>query len=157
MTTQLLINELIDKNLTIGSVESFTGGLFAATLVNYPGVSKTYKGTIVAYSNDVKARLLNIKKEDLKKFSAVSSVVALDLARHGQKALGVDFCFGFTGDAGPTASGQSGEVGDVYIALAFANDEIVEHFKFKGDRLKVRTDAVNAALKMLARVLKNFE
>ena len=40
MTTQLLINELIDKNLTIGSVESFTGGLFAATLVNYPGVSK---------------------------------------------------------------------------------------------------------------------
>ena len=63
MTTQLLINELIDKNLTIGSVESFTGGLFAATLVNYPGVSKTYKGTIVAYSNDVKERLLNIKKK----------------------------------------------------------------------------------------------
>lgn len=157
MTTQLVINELIAKNLTIGSVESFTGGLFATTLVNYPGVSKTYKGTIIAYSNDVKERLLNIHKEDLKKFSAVSSVVALELARHGRKVLGVDFCVAFTGDAGPTASGQSGEVGDVYIALAYGKDEIVEHFKLKGDRLKVRTDAVSAALSILARVLKNYE
>ncbi|MGI6735523.1 MAG: CinA family protein [Bacilli bacterium] len=157
MIIQSLINTLIEKNLTIGSIESFTGGLFGSMLVNYPGVSATYKGTIVAYANDVKQRLLNVKREDIKKFSAVSSVVALELARHGQKALDVDFCIAFTGNAGPTATVSTGEVGDVYIALAYGKDEIVEHFKFKGDRQKVRNDAVAAAISIIARVLKNYE
>lgn len=157
MKTQQLINKLIEKNLTIGSVESFTGGLFASTLVNCPGASKTFKGSIVAYSNEIKEKLVKVNKDDLDKHSAVSSEVALELARNGREVLGVDLCFAFTGDAGPIASRKAGEVGEVYIAVALENKTIIEHYKLKGDRLEVRTKAVEIALGMLERLLKKTQ
>ncbi|MFA5485856.1 MAG: CinA family protein [Bacilli bacterium] len=155
MKTQKVIQKLIDLNITIGSVESFTGGLFAATLVNYPGVSKVYKGSIVSYSNEVKHKVLKIKESDLKKYGAVSSYVALMMARNGKKLLDVDFCFAFTGNAGPTADNLN--VGEVFIALIYGEDEILEHFKIKGDRQKVRTEACERAINILERVLENYK
>lgn len=155
MKTQKVIQKLIDLNITIGSVESFTGGLFAAKLVNYPGVSKVYKGSIVSYSNEVKHKVLKIKESDLKKYGAVSSYVALMMARNGKKLLDVDFCFAFTGNAGPTADNLN--VGEVFIALIYGEDEILEHFKIKGDRQKVRTEACERAINILERVLENYK
>lgn len=155
MKTQKVIQKLIDLNITIGSVESFTGGLFAATLVNYPGVSKVYKGSIVSYSNEVKHKVLKIKESDLKKYGAVSSYVALMMARNGKKLLDVDFCFAFTGNAGPTADNLN--VGEMFIALIYGEDEILEHFKIKGDRQKVRTEACERAINILERVLENYK
>ncbi len=154
MKTQDIIKKLMDLNITIGSVESFTGGLFAATVVNHPGVSKIFKGSIVGYSNDVKHRVLKIKESDLKKYSAVSSTIALELARNGKKLLGVDFCLAFTGNAGPTATNLT--VGEVFIALIYGEDEILEHFRIKGDRNKVRSEAVSRAFRILERVLENY-
>jgi PncC family amidohydrolase len=155
MKTQAVIQKLIDLNITIGSVESFTGGQFAATLVNHPGVSKVYKGSIVSYSNEVKHKLLKIRESDLKKYGAVSSYVALMMARNGKKLLDVDFCFAFTGNAGPTADNH--DVGEVFIALIYGEDEILEHFKIKGDRQKVRTEACARAINILQRVLENYK
>lgn len=153
MTHEQIINELILRNITLGSVESFTGGLFAAHVVNYPGVSKIFKGAIVSYQNEIKRRLVNIKQSDLDKYGAVSSVVAQAMARNGQKILGVDFCFAFTGNA-DNNSGEA-EAGDVYIALIYGDVEILEHLHFPGDRSKVREAAVDYAFNMLERVLKN--
>ncbi|MDY0214856.1 MAG: CinA family protein [Bacilli bacterium] len=154
MKNQLIIQKLMDLNITFGSVESFTGGQFASTVVNYPGVSKVYKGSIVSYSNDVKHRVLKIKESDLKKYGAVSSTVALEMARNGKKILDVDFCVAFTGNAGPTATNY--DVGEVFIALIYGEDEILEHFKIKGDRNKVRSEAVTRAFQILERVLENY-
>lgn len=156
MKTQALINKLIEYKLTLGSVESFTGGLFASTIVSYPGVTPIYKGSIVSYHNDVKHKLLKIKESDLKRYGAVSSVIALEMARNGQKLLGVDFCVAFTGNAGPTTT-ETHDVGEVFIALAYGEDEILEHFKIKGDRTKVRTEAVSRALMIIERVLENYK
>lgn len=155
MKLGLLIQKLIEHNITIGSAESFTGGQFASTLVNYPGVSKVFKGSVVSYTNEVKHKVLKIKESDLKKYGAVSSYVALAMARNAQKLLEVDFCFAFTGNAGPTASNNN--VGEVFIALVYGEDEILEHFKIKGDRQKVRTEAINRAIYILERVLENYK
>lgn len=154
MNHEKIINELIARNITLGSVESFTGGLFAAKVISYQGVSKIFKGAIVAYQNEIKRKLVNIKQSDLNKYSPVSSVVAQEMARNGQKKLGVDFCFAFTGNA--DSNMDQVEAGDVYIALIYDDVEILEHIHINGDRNKVREEAVNYAFSMLERVLKNY-
>ena len=155
MKNQQIIQRLIDLNITIGSVESFTGGLFASTLVNYPGVSAVFKGSIVSYSDEVKVNVVKVSKYDLKENGAVSSTVALEMARNGKKILGVDFCLGSTGNAGPTGDGLH-EVGECFIALVYGEDEILLHFNIKGDRAKVKTEAVQRAFDMLEKVLENY-
>lgn len=154
MSHKTIIAKLIEQNITLGSVESFTGGLFAATVVSYPGVSKIFKGSIIAYQNEIKQKLVNVSAEDIEKFGPVSSVVAQEMARNGQKSLNVDFCFAFTGNA-DSDSGKV-EAGDVYIALIYGDVEILEHIHIKGDRNKVREEAVSYAFSMLERVLENY-
>lgn len=149
-----IVEKLIKQNITIGSVESFTGGLFAARLVDVPGVSKIFKGAIVAYQNEVKAKLVGVNASDLEKYGAVSSIVAQQMARNGKAKLNVDFCFAFTGNA-DTNNGIV-EGGNVYIALAYGDDEILEHIHIKGDRTQVRNDAVTHAFTILERVLENY-
>lgn len=156
MKNQIILQKMMDLGLKLGSVESFTGGLFAANVVNYPGVSSIYKGSIVAYQDDVKLNLLQIVPSDLKKYGAVSSVVALEMARKGQQLLDVDFCIAFTGNAGPTSADEH-DVGEFFIALAYREDEILFHFKIKGDRQKVRTEAVDRGFEMIDRVLENYK
>lgn len=156
MKNHLILEKMMVLGLKLGSVESFTGGLFASTVVNYPGVSSIFKGSVVAYQDDVKHRVLKISETDLKKYGAVSSVVALEMARNGQKLLDVDFCIAFTGNAGPTSADEH-DVGEVFIALAYREDEILVHFKIKGDRLKVRTEAVERGFEILDRVLENYK
>ncbi len=154
MIEKKVVEKLIEKGLTLGSVESFTGGLFAATVVNYSGVSAIFKGALVTYQNDIKTKLVGVKKESLEKFGAVSSTVALEMARGGKKKLGVDFCLAFTGYAEKSKSKEKG--GEVYIALKYGKDEIVEHHFLNGERNKVRGEAVAIAFKILERVLENY-
>lgn len=154
MNIDKIIATLIERNLTIGSIESFTGGLFGAKIVDYPGVSKIYKGTIVAYSEDIKKQVVKVSPNVLEKYGAVSSKVALEMARKGQTLLESDYCFAFTGNAGP-ATNDEDIVGDVFIALVYGDVELLEHLRIDGDRAKVRNDAVLHAFKMLERVLEN--
>lgn len=154
MKNSEIISLLLDRKITLGSIESFTGGLFAAEVVRNRGVSEIFKGAIVAYQNEIKERIIKVPHEMLEKFGAVSGIVAQELARNGKKILGVDFCLAFTGNA----DSNSGELtaGDVYIALAYGKDEIVEHLHLKGDRNEVRVAAVSHAFKILERVLENY-
>lgn len=154
MSERVVIEKLIEKGLTLGSVESFTGGLFAATVVSFSGVSAIFKGALVTYQNEIKMKLAGVKAETLEKFGSVSSVVALEMVRGGKKKLGVDFCLAFTGYAEKGSGKEKG--GEVYIALKYGEDEIVEHHLLKGNRNKVRSDAVTQAFKILARVLENY-
>lgn len=124
---------------TIGSVESFTGGLFASTLVSIPGASKFFKGAIVSYSNGIKQKLgIDTSR------GVISKEMALEMAKRGKTFLGVDFCISFTGNAGPDFM-EGKPVGLVFVSI---NDEVYE-LKLSGTRNEVRQKAVDFALEKI--------
>ena len=153
-----LVEVLRTHGLTIGSCESVTGGLFGATLTDVDGSSAVYKGGIIAYSNDIKERLLNIPAETLEEEGAVSSTTAQLMAIHGLEILDVDICVSFTGNAGPTACDSKAEVGVCYLGIAF-NGQIwsiplrLTEQGLKREELKeVLVDSIiNAVLSILAK------
>ncbi len=110
---QKLVSYLKDKNLTIGSVESMTGGLFAARITSVPGASKVFKGSIVSYSPLIKENVVGVNKETIAKYGVVSKQVAYEMAEKGRKVLDVDICVSITGNAGPTSEPGEAGVGEL--------------------------------------------
>lgn len=128
------------KNFTLASVESFTGGLFAATIVEKPGSSKYFKGSIVTYHNDVKDKLgVNVAN------GVINSNAALEMAKRGKEFFNVDYCIAFTGNAGPSAM-EDKPVGLFYIAI---NNQVYEFFYPNLSRNEIRKKAVEIAIKKL--------
>ena len=143
------INKLFrEKGLTLGSVESFTGGLFAKEITAVSGASRFYKGGLVTYATEEKARLLGISQEDIDKYGVVSKEIALQMAEKGQKVLDVDVCISFTGNAGPDAM-EGKPVGEVYIGLAYQDKIKVYPFLLKGDRNSIQEEGVKNALDII--------
>ena len=103
--------------LTLGSVESFTGGLFAREITSVPGASKFYKGGLVTYATEEKVALLGIPQKDVDQYGVVSKEIALQMAELGRKKLNVDYCVSFTGNAGPSAM-EGKPVGEIYIGVS---------------------------------------
>lgn len=118
---------------TIGSVESFTGGMFAAEITATPGASNYFKGSIVTYSNDIKEKL-GVDTSN----GVINKEVAREMALKGKEYLGVDVCVAFTGNAGPTAM-EGKPIGLVYIAI---NEQVYE-LNLKGDRNSIRRQAID--------------
>ena len=137
------------KLLTIGTVESATGGRIADRITNVPGSSDYFKGSVVAYSNEVKIALLGVKKATLKKYGAVSEQTALEMARGGRKLLDVDICVSNTGIAGPSGANSEKPVGLFYVGLAAEDESFSQKHAFPGNREENKRDAAEAALNML--------
>jgi nicotinamide-nucleotide amidase len=138
---------LQDKGLTIGTVESATGGMIGGRLTSVSGSSKYFRGGLVTYQNELKMRLAGVKYETLLAYGAVSPQVAEQMAAGGRKALGVDICLSDTGIAGPGGETADKPVGLFYIGLATDNGVWNRKFIFKGDRAKNRESAAIAAIK----------
>ena len=141
------------KSLTIGAVESATGGRIADRITNVPGSSDYFRGSVVAYSNEVKIALLGVKKSTLEKYGAVSEQTALEMARGGRKLLDVDICVSDTGSAGPAGGTPSKPVGLFYLGLAAENTSFSQTHVFPGNREGNKRDAAEAALNMLKHYL----
>jgi len=138
---------LQDKRLTIGTVESATGGMISARLTSIPGSSAYFKGGLITYHNEVKMRLAGVKYETLLAYGAVSPQVTEQMAVGGRKALGVDICLSDSGIAGPGGETAGKPVGLFYIGLATSDGAWNRKFIFKGSRAENRESAVTAALK----------
>ena len=141
------------KSLTIGTVESATGGRIADRITNVPGSSDYFRGSVVAYSNEVKARLLGVRQSTLDKHGAVSKQTALEMARGGRKILDVDICISDTGIAGPEGQGPGKPVGLFHLGLAAADMSLSQKHLFAGNRQENKQNAAEAALKMLHQYL----
>ena len=133
-----LVNKLKEKNLTIGSVESMTGGLFASTITSVPGASKVFKGSIVSYSPLIKENVVGVNKETIDRYGVVSKEVAYEMADKGKKLLDVDICVSVTGNAGPTAEPGEEGVGCVYYGIAFKKKVFITKKVFSGSRDEIR-------------------
>lgn len=144
---------LIEKNLTISTAESCTGGMIASTLINYPGISQVFLEGAVTYSNEAKHNRLGVKNETLDKYGAVSEETAIEMAVGIAKTAGTNVSIVTTGIAGPGGGTEEKPVGLVYIGV-YVNGEVkVQRCIFKGNRDRIRIQATIKGLDMLRRIL----
>lgn len=146
---------LLERKWWIATAESCTGGLLAHTLTNIPGSSAYFKGGVVSYSNEVKMKVLGVKRETLEQYGAVSEQTAREMAEGVKNLMEVDVAVATTGIAGPGGGTPSKPVGLVYIGLATPEGVEVKRFLFNGDRLYNKEQFCNAALNMVLEYLGN--
>lgn len=140
---------LKEKNMTLTTAESCTGGLLAGRIVNVSGASSVYREGYITYSNEAKERLLGVKHETLEAYGAVSKETAYEMAAGAAKAAGADAAVSVTGIAGPDGGTKDKPVGLVYIGCCVNGKVRVEEFHFTGNRDKNRDYAVVRALTLL--------
>src|SRR4030042_6669917 len=141
------------KRLTIGAVESATGGRIADRITDIPGSSDYFKGSVVTYSNEAKIALLGVRKATIDNHGAVSEQTALGMAQGGRKLMDVDICLSNTGIAGPSGATPEKPVGLFYLALATRNENLSRKHVFQGNREENKRDAAKAALNMMKQYL----
>ena len=138
---------------TVSVAESCTGGLLAAALTDLAGSSRHFEGGIVAYSDEMKHRLLGVPKDVLLTHGAVSAEVAMAMAQGARDRLGTDVALSVTGIAGPDADGTGKPVGLTFIGLAAPDLLLVRQFHWTGDRAENRRLSVKAALNLALETL----
>ncbi|WP_298459651.1 CinA family protein [uncultured Cellulomonas sp.] len=149
---QALVAELVGRGLTVAVAESLTGGSVTSALVDVPGASRALRGGIVSYATVLKAELLDVDRDLLRRAGAVDPDVARQMARGVRTRLGADVGLATTGVAGPDP--QDGHApGEVHVAVATADAVVVRSLRLAGDRAAVRAGAVRAVLTCAADVL----
>lgn len=141
-----LVSLLRENKMRITTVESCTGGLLAAGIVNVSGASEIFYEGFITYANSAKETYAGVKKESLDKYGAVSSQVAMEMAQGAAQKTGADVAVSVTGIAGPDGGTQEKPVGLVYIGCHVKGKTEYKECHFNGDRLKNREDSVKAAL-----------
>lgn len=147
-------NLLKEKNLTVATAESCTGGLIAHTLTNISGSSDYFDRGIVSYSNRAKTKLLGVPEDILKKYGAVSKQVVKVMAESIRIKSNVDIGIATTGIAGPTGGTKEKPVGIVFIAISTSKGTNIRRYQFRGNRLQNKEHTCNAALWMILNHLK---
>ena len=149
-------NLIRQEGLTLGVVESATGGLISHLITNVPGSSDYYKGSVTAYSNEVKIKVVGVKEETINRYGAVSSQVAEEMAQGGRKILAADICLADTGIAGPGGATPGKPVGLFYIGLSHRDGSYSQRHNFQGTREQNKRHAAEAALSWLKEYLATF-
>ena len=145
-----VIGQLLNKNnLTLATAESCTGGYLAHMITSVPGSSRYFKGSVIAYSNEVKTVQLGVSMEDLKQQGAVSEEVAKAMAEGVRKALNTDIAIATTGIAGPDGGTIEKPVGTVWIAYSDKQKTLAKKFNFSRDRTFIVHWSALAALNMI--------
>jgi nicotinamide-nucleotide amidase len=146
---------LSERNMTLASAESCTGGLLAKRITDIPGSSGVFLGGVVPYSNEMKEAVLGIPREIIVEHGAVSEQTARMMADGVRGLSGADFGIGITGIAGPVGGSDEKPVGLVYVALAARDGTYCRKMMMGtyGGRDMIRARSVNTALDMLIRHL----
>ncbi len=151
----VIVNKLIKNNMTIATAESCTGGLLASSIIDVASASKVFLNGVISYSNESKVYELNVCKEDLEKYGAVSKEVAIQMAEGIKNKSNSTIGIATTGIAGPTGGTKEKPVGLVYIAIAVDGKEtIYKELMLKGNRQKVREKTVNICFSELLKIIK---
>ncbi|WP_337423229.1 competence/damage-inducible protein A [Barnesiella intestinihominis] len=144
---------LTERGETLATAESCTGGNIAHEITRVAGSSVYFKGSVVAYSNEVKARVLNVSSETLSGFGAVSRETVLQMVSGVQRLLSSDCAIATSGIAGPGGGSVEKPVGTVWIAVRYGERSEAECFCFEGDREQVIARATQSALLMLIQLM----
>ena len=141
--------QLIEKKLSIGTVESCTAGMLASQISSIPGASAYYEGALLTYSYKIKTSLAKVSAELIQKEGAVSEPVAIQMAENGREILGADICISTTGIAGPGGGTETKPVGMVWIAIATKEGTTTKKMQFSKHRERNIKMTVLSALNLL--------
>ena len=154
-TFQSIVGEVLTKkNKTISVAESCTGGYISHLITSIAGSSAYYKGSVVAYENEIKVAELNVKQATLDAYGAVSVECAKEMASGILKKFDTDYAIATTGIAGPTGETPDKPIGTVCIAIATRTDVTAHKFIFGNDRVRNIHMAADMALNMLNKAIK---
>jgi nicotinamide-nucleotide amidase len=138
---------------TLAVAESCTGGYISHLITSVAGCSAFYKGSVTAYSNEIKENILGVKNSTLAQFGAVSEEVAKEMAIGAMKVLNADFAVSTTGIAGPEGGTAEKPVGTVWLAVASKNGVTAQKYVFGDNRERNISRSSQTALQMLRRVV----
>ena len=148
------------EGISFGFAESLTGGLISSSVVDVPGASRAFKGSVVSYTNSIKENVLGVPAEIIDTYNEVSDECARAMAEGAFSVLGVDLAVSVTGIAGPTGDLPGKPVGTVYMGYSFKKASASEsisgsmRLNLSGDRDTIRLKTVLAALKLAVRLIK---
>ena len=149
MSLSEVLGKLLRENeLTLGTVESCTGGLLAGNIISVSGASDYFMGSLLTYSNRLKLQLAGVPEESLIECGAVSQQVVELMALGGREKLGVDLCIATSGVAGPTGGTDEKPVGTVWVAIALKDRTVSKRFYFGNDRERNIQMTILSALNM---------
>jgi PncC family amidohydrolase len=145
---------LLDRDYTISTAESCTGGLLSHVLTGISGSSTYFIGGVVAYSNAIKEQVLGVRAETLQQYGAVSEQTAREMADGIRKKFGTDIGLSTTGVAGPTGGTHDKPVGLVWMGISTPTVTHAFECRFNGERLGIMRSAVIEILTCLLSELK---
>lgn len=146
---------LVESSKTLAVAESCTGGNIAHFITSNAGSSAYFKGGVVAYSNEIKSKLLNVSIELIETFGAVSQQVAEAMALGSRKGLNSDYSIATTGIAGPDGGTDEKPVGTVWIAVAGPSGVKSKKYLFKHNRERNIIRTTQTSLNMLRTFIIN--
>lgn len=152
MNAEKIVQLLRDRHETITCAESITGGALTSALVSIPGASHVLRGSIVAYSSEIKIQELNVDSALIQEKGVVSEEVALAMATGVKNKFSANWAVALTGVAGPGAS-HGIPAGTVWLALLGPGVQETVKLEMTGEREMVRRGAVESALGVLERIL----
>lgn len=157
-TAKRLVDLCTEKQLTVCTAESCTGGLICAAITDIPGASAVLSGGIVSYAVSVKEDLLGVAPEIIDTCGVVSEKCAEKMALGAAKKLGTDLAVSVTGIAGPGGGTEDMPVGTVCFGICCKEEcrTFTRHFPSEGGRGEIRSAAVLAALEALEDAANNF-
>jgi len=144
-----------EKKLAVA--ESCTGGLLSNAFTDLPGASKVFAGGVVCYNNDAKMELLDVPEGILLQHGAVSHETAAAMATGAMEKFSADYALSVTGFAGPGGGDTLNPVGSIYIGYSSPLGVWSIRMLYPGDRVAVKIRAVNRALDVIRRKLKEFK
>ena len=154
MKLEKAIGDLLrERERTLSVAESCTGGLICDRITDITGSSDYFKGGMVTYSNESKAKHLEITLNYIKRYGAVSPQVARKMAQGVRKAFGTTFGLSTTGVAGPTGGTKRAPIGRVFIGLANGRRTWVMKLNLEGSRREIKEKATEKALKFFYEIL----
>lgn len=143
-----LVALLKQREMTITTAESLTGGRIAAAITGISGSSAVFPGGVVSYCDRVKHQVLGVPAELLEQYGAVSEPVAKAMAAGAAKLMGTDLALSATGLAGPDGDGSENPVGTVYLGLYAGGKAVCRRCVFAGDRADIQRQSVERAVEM---------
>jgi nicotinamide-nucleotide amidase len=133
---EMVIGRLLTtKKNSLCTAESCTGGEIAHLLTSVPGSSAYYKGSVIAYDNDVKRQLLGVREDSINQYGAVSEEVVREMASGARKLFKTEFAVATSGIAGPDGGTAAKPVGTIWIAVASEKGTVAEKRVFGNDRI----------------------
>ena len=150
---EIVLEACRSEGLTLATAESCTGGMIGVRLTDVPGSSEVYLGGVIAYSDDVKRRELDVPDEVLQQHGAVSAETAAAMAQGARVRFAADIAVSVTGIAGPGGGTHEKPVGLVYIAVESSRGMAARSGVLPGDREAIRVRATALALHLLRTVV----